>query len=166
VLLLQKQDYGRDAAPEIYCTVKPLHTIGTACPSVEVYRLRYMAKALVAMLGSRSSPRLRRRCNGAGSEIERQLCDMVTYSIITPTFNRRGVIVRSIESSLAFIRIVRNAELVVIDDASCDGTVELLCGRYADEIACGVMTLRVRSTNGGVTAARAMTGSQRHVGLG
>ncbi|MGA8623963.1 MAG: glycosyltransferase [Pseudolabrys sp.] len=79
---------------------------------------------------------------------------MVTYSIITPTFNRRGVIVRSIESSLAFIRLVRNAELVVIDDASRDGTVELLCGRYADEIACGVMTLRVRSTNGGVTAAR------------
>ena len=76
MLLLQKQDYGGDAAPEIYCTVKPLHTIGTACPSVEVYRLRYMAKALVAMLGSRSSPRLRRRARskqGAGSEIERQL---------------------------------------------------------------------------------------------
>src|SRR5262245_2249861 len=79
---------------------------------------------------------------------------MVTYSIITPTFNRRGVIVRSLESSLAFIRAVRNAELVVIDDASRDGTVELLCGRYADEIARGVMTLHVRSTNGGVTAAR------------
>src|SRR5262245_12877074 len=79
---------------------------------------------------------------------------MVTYSIITPTFNRRDVIVRSLESSLAFIRAVRDAELVVIDDASRDGTVELLCGRYTDEIARGVMTLRVRSTNGGVTAAR------------
>src|SRR5262249_40237659 len=79
---------------------------------------------------------------------------MVAYSIITPTFNRRGVIVRSLESSLAFVRAVRNAELVVIDDASRDGTVELLCGRYADEIARGVMTLRVRSTNGGVTAVR------------
>jgi glycosyltransferase involved in cell wall biosynthesis len=79
---------------------------------------------------------------------------MVTYSIITPTFNRHGVIVRSLESSLAFIRAVQNAELVVIDDASRDGTVELLCRRYADEIACGVMTLCVRSTNGGVIAAR------------
>jgi len=91
---------------------------------------------------------------GQDRKIERKLCDMVTFSIITPTFNRRGVIVRSLESSLAFIRVVRNAELVVIDDASRDGTVELLCGRYADEIARGVMTVRVRSTNGGVTAAR------------
>jgi glycosyltransferase involved in cell wall biosynthesis len=91
---------------------------------------------------------------GQNRKIDRRLCDMLTYTIITPTFNRRGVIVRSIESSLAFIRVVRNAELIVIDDASRDGTVELLYGRYADEIARGVMTLRVRSTNGGVTAAR------------
>src|SRR5215813_183672 len=79
---------------------------------------------------------------------------MVTYSIITPTFNRRSVVVRSLDSSLAFVRAVRNAELIVIDDASRDGTVELLHSRYADEIARGVMTLRVRSNNGGVTAAR------------
>src|SRR5262249_212992 len=105
----------------------------------------------------RSGPPLGRRARSQkrGRLIERQLrYDMVAYSIITPTFNRRGVIVRSLESSLAFVRAVRNAHLVLIDHPSRDGTVELLCSRYADEIARGVMTLRVRSTNGGVIAAR------------
>jgi glycosyltransferase involved in cell wall biosynthesis len=79
---------------------------------------------------------------------------MVSFSVVTPTFNRESMITRSIDSSLAFVRAVGSAEVVVVDDASCDGTVDVVRKRYAGEIAAGLLTLIVQRANGGVTAAR------------
>src|SRR5262249_36852961 len=79
--LLQKQDYGEKPVREkIYCTVKPLHKIGTACPSVEVYRMRQTAKSARRDTWPLSSPRLRLRARskqrGRIGDRARQLCDM------------------------------------------------------------------------------------------
>lgn len=76
------------------------------------------------------------------------------FSVITPTFNRREVVRRSIESSLQFVRTVGDSEVVVIDDASRDGTADMLRAQYARELSDGLIKLVVRQTNGGSTVAK------------
>lgn len=76
------------------------------------------------------------------------------FSIITPTFNRRDVVRRSIDSGLQFVRVVGDSEIVVIDDASADGTVGMLREHYAREIGDGLIKLVARTTNGGSTVAK------------
>jgi len=77
------------------------------------------------------------------------------FSIITPTFNRQVAVQRSIASSLAFARSVGESEVVVIDDASTDGTVATIRGRYAAELTSGILKLGARQENGGSTLAKA-----------
>lgn len=79
---------------------------------------------------------------------------MPLYSIITPTFNRRQTIERSIDASLTFATALGDAELVVVDDASPDGTADVIKARYSAELASGRLRLLVQPVNGGVTAAR------------
>jgi|SRR5579864_4866061 len=76
------------------------------------------------------------------------------FSVITPTFNRRDVVRRAIDSGLQFVRAVGSGEVVVIDDASRDGTVNMLRKEYAQELGDGLMRLIVRQQNGGSTVAK------------
>ena len=79
---------------------------------------------------------------------------MTSFSIITPTFQRGQVIRASIDSSLAFARATSDAEVIVVDDASTDGTPDMIRAVYAREIDSGLLVVAQRATNGGVTAAK------------
>ena len=77
------------------------------------------------------------------------------FSIVTPTFNRRAIVARAIDSALPLVRAFPGSEIVAVDDASRDGTVEMLQGAYARELTEGLLKLVVRPQNGGSTAAKA-----------
>jgi glycosyltransferase involved in cell wall biosynthesis len=76
------------------------------------------------------------------------------FSIITPTFNRRSTVPRAIDSSLEFCRAVGDCDVIVIDDASQDGTADMIRATYANELEAGVLKLLVRPRNGGSTVAK------------
>jgi glycosyltransferase involved in cell wall biosynthesis len=82
------------------------------------------------------------------------------FSVITPTFNRGATVSRAIDSSLAFARAVGACEVIVIDDASLDGTAEMVRNSYAKELKAGILKLLGRSQNGGSTVAK--TQGARH----
>jgi glycosyltransferase involved in cell wall biosynthesis len=67
-------------------------------------------------------------------------------SVIIPTWNRRELVARAIDSVLAQTRPVE--EIIVIDDGSTDGTGDFLAHRY------GARLRYVRQDNAGVSAAR------------
>lgn len=77
------------------------------------------------------------------------------FSIVTATYNRETIVSRAIDSALNFIRGVADAEAIVIDDASIDGTVAMIKTRYAQELASGTLKLLERRKNGGSTLAKA-----------
>lgn len=70
----------------------------------------------------------------------------IDISTIIPTYNRRELLVRAIESVMAQTRVVD--EIIVIDDGSSDGTEAELASRYGERIQ------YVRQDNAGVSAAR------------
>ncbi len=70
----------------------------------------------------------------------------IEVSTIIPTYNRRELVIRAIDSVLA--QTHRIDEIIVIDDGSIDGTGEALRERYGDRIR------YVRQANAGVSAAR------------
>ncbi|GGK08949.1 glycosyltransferase [Luteimonas terricola] len=74
------------------------------------------------------------------------MADIPETSVIIPTWNRRGLIARAVDSVLAQTRPVE--EIIVVDDGSSDGTGEYLAERYGERIIC------VRQDNAGVSAAR------------
>ena len=76
----------------------------------------------------------------------------VNFSLILPTYNRRAVIERAIDSALA--QDYQNFELIVVDDGSTDGTEALIKERYVEELATGKIVLKVLGANKGVSHAR------------
>lgn len=66
-------------------------------------------------------------------------------SVVVPTYNRRDLVTRAIDSVLA--QTYSGLELIVVDDGSTDGTADRLKG-YGDRIQV------LRQTNRGVSAAR------------
>ncbi len=81
------------------------------------------------------------------------------FSIVTPTFDRRAIVTHAIDSALAFARAAGDCELLVVDDASRDGTPDMIRATYPQEIAGGLLVLLQRPANGGATAAK-NTGAQ------
>ncbi len=76
-------------------------------------------------------------------------------TVITPTYNRRELVVRSIDSTLQFIKLAQfNIELIVVDDASTDKTSEYLEDKYRRELETGEIKLIRSRVNQGVTGAR------------
>ncbi|WP_202840328.1 glycosyltransferase [Luteimonas saliphila] len=67
-------------------------------------------------------------------------------SVIIPTWNRRDLVVRAIDSVLAQTREVQ--EIIVVDDGSTDDTGEVLAQRYGKRITYAAQA------NAGVSAAR------------
>ncbi len=67
-------------------------------------------------------------------------------SVIIPTYNRRELVQRAIDSVLS--QTHRVSEIIVVDDGSSDGTREALHDRFGDRVHCIVQE------NAGVSAAR------------
>jgi len=67
-------------------------------------------------------------------------------SVVIPTYNRRILVGRAIESVLAQTRPA--AEIIVVDDGSSDGTAAWLATYFGDQVTC------VTQANQGVAAAR------------
>ena len=72
---------------------------------------------------------------------------MATFSVIIPVYNGAATICRAIDSVLA--QSYTPQEIIVVDDASTDNTVELLQNKYAGEIQ-----LIQKLTNQGSSATR------------
>ncbi|MFZ7128292.1 MAG: glycosyltransferase [Desulfobacterales bacterium] len=70
---------------------------------------------------------------------------MARISVVIPTFNRAWALARSVDSVLA--QTCPEVELIVVDDGSTDGTMDLLAG-YGDRLRV------IRQQNRGVSAAR------------
>jgi len=79
---------------------------------------------------------------------------MTRFSIVIPTFQRRHLVRRAIESALMFAREVGDTEVVIVDDASNDGTFEELTDAYRGEIERGLIVLHRRPQNGGEAVAK------------
>ena len=77
------------------------------------------------------------------------------FSIITPTFNRQNIISNSIDSSISFLNELNdNSEIVVIDDASTDGTEDFLKQKYRTFITNKKILFSRSNNNLGVTGAK------------
>jgi glycosyltransferase involved in cell wall biosynthesis len=74
--------------------------------------------------------------------------DRALLSVIIPTYNRRELVLRAVQSILE--QNVGAVEVIVIDDGSRDGTLQALQERFADDPR--VQTLG--RANGGASAAR------------
>lgn len=73
------------------------------------------------------------------------------FSVVLPTFNRIQSVCSAIDSML--LQTFDDFELIVADDGSTDGTVELLKGKYAREIGGGKIRI-LELGHGGVCVAR------------
>lgn len=71
-----------------------------------------------------------------------------SVSVIIPTFNRRDLLARAVDSALAQTHC--DLEVVVVDDGSTDGTADMLQGRYGAEKRLKI----IRQENQGVCVAR------------
>lgn len=90
------------------------------------------------------------KCDGARNAF-RYDTGKVAFSVIMPTYNRAHCIGEAVDSLFAGRHA--NFELIVVDDGSTDGTVDLLEKRYAAEIAAGRLVV-VRIDHAGVCRAR------------
>ena len=62
---------------------------------------------------------------------------------------------RSIESALWYVRSLKNfTEIIIVDDCSTDGTVELIKSKYKDEVSLRKIQLIVQDKNRGVCCAK------------
>ena len=76
-----------------------------------------------------------------------------TLSIITPTYNRRDVVGRAIDSALAWAR-TGSVEIIIVDDGSTDGTLSYLRNAYGALVASGQLKLVESPTNLGAAGAK------------
>jgi glycosyltransferase involved in cell wall biosynthesis len=75
-------------------------------------------------------------------------------SIVTPTYNRKRVIKKSIDSSLNLINNNYADEVIIVDDASTDDTEQYIKKMYNDELSQGIIIYNKLNINIGVTGAK------------
>ena len=73
------------------------------------------------------------------------------YTTVITSFNRRHCIERAIDSAL---RELPDHEIIIVDDASSDGTLHFIKERYANEISQGALILHCLHKNTGVSGAK------------
>jgi len=78
----------------------------------------------------------------------------VSLSVVIATYNRAALVPCSIRSVLNALDGASGHEVVVIDDASTDETVEQLRKRFAGEIASGWVRIIRNAINRGVTGSK------------
>jgi glycosyltransferase involved in cell wall biosynthesis len=74
------------------------------------------------------------------------------FSIVTPTFNRKNRISNSIDSSLSFIN--KDDNVIIVDDASNDGTGNFIKNKYGNFIDNNSIQYYLLQENNGVTYAK------------
>ena len=72
-------------------------------------------------------------------------------SVIVPTWNRKSVLLKAIESVIN--QTYQNFELIISDDGSTDGTIELLKKKYSAQLSLGQIVL-IQNDHIGVSNAR------------
>jgi glycosyltransferase involved in cell wall biosynthesis len=75
-------------------------------------------------------------------------------SIVVTNYNRRALVPGAIASALAWIERVGAGEVILVDDASTDGSLEAVADRFGDEIGAGTLKLVALPRNLGVTGAK------------
>jgi glycosyltransferase involved in cell wall biosynthesis len=78
----------------------------------------------------------------------------LSISIVTPVYNRKDKVLRSIESSLALVKSGFAKEIIVVDDASSDGSYECIKEFFSEVIEFGLVKLYKLPVNMGVTGAK------------
>lgn len=78
----------------------------------------------------------------------------MSLSVVIATYNRAGIVVNSIRSALAVLERMPGHEVVVVDDASTDGTAEELRKVFAEEIVSGRVKVLQNTANRGVSGSK------------
>lgn len=78
---------------------------------------------------------------------------LTELSVVIPTFNRRANVVKAIRSALALLPHA-NTEIIVVDDASSDGTSAELQSVFSREIDSQLLQLACSKQNVGATGAK------------
>ncbi len=79
----------------------------------------------------------------------------MSYSVIIPTYNRRNLIINSINSAIEFFsQGAAQFEIVIIDDCSNDETAGLIKQTYKKELERGIIRYYFLEKNIGVTGAK------------
>lgn len=77
-----------------------------------------------------------------------------SISIVTPVYNRKDKVISSLESSVVLVRNKFAKEIIVVDDASSDGSYECIREHFAQEITSGWIKIYKLPINLGVTGAK------------
>lgn len=96
-----------------------------------------------------------------GAETQAQATTEI--SVVIPTFNRRMLVERAIRSALPLSQHAAT-EIIVVDDASRDGTAAALRAMFAAELQSRAMRLIASEANLGVTGAKNLGGQQARGG--
>lgn len=75
-------------------------------------------------------------------------------TIVITTFNRLNIVNQAIDSALAFFPDPKNAEIILVDDCSSDGTVNSIKASYKLWIQAGILKIIELEQNIGVTGAK------------
>ncbi|QSG84638.1 glycosyltransferase family 2 protein [Acinetobacter indicus] len=75
-------------------------------------------------------------------------------SFVTPTYNRANLVCETVDSILTVLDFYSNIEIIIVDDASQDNTLEVLNKNYEYQIGAGLIRVFELSRNRGVTGAK------------
>jgi len=75
-------------------------------------------------------------------------------TVVITTFNRLHIVNQAIDSALAFLSDSQNAEIILVDDCSSDGTVNSIKASYHLWIQAGILKIIELKQNFGVTGAK------------
>ena len=79
---------------------------------------------------------------------------VVNFSFVIPTFNRKLLVVQSIKSALAWLGGRDDGEIIVVDDHSVDGTLNVLREEFEPITKRGVLRVVTLIENQGVVRAK------------